>query len=790
MSHRRTPFRVSLVVALSLALGLPAAQSAQSATRDEPPPPPTAPARPGYSAVTAMTPLAADPGSPFDRVTRLATAPARGERAAPAPGGGLLTDGRPPGQIPRPDGPRPDGPPTTGPGAVPCALDAVTTLTPTALADFLTDPAVTADGCLSGLIWRWDARLAPVLSDAHAQAVADRVTALSPTHDGSGRSHLYELWTYLHAAVYHDFARPEIDLGDAPTLASFQRAITTYAGSPRTFEPTRDNGWTLREALFVAGSPGLRHRQLPLVRKVLATMAPGTPTATEPAWGGAALGALTVNYLGVHPGNQDAAFHAAVVADPGYRAAFRAFSGHVHLKGTANAWVVRDALGEYGRFGLIDALRATIVPDLGRLLGTARVNFGEFSPPWAILVSWLNHYDDCRRHNVCVDQIEQRLFPHTIRYDNGAITVRTALPRDTVDQLYYASQQVKAHFFRVLGTEAPLGGDTNARLTVHLYASRADYEVFHPLLTGLPTDNGGIYIERTATFYTYQRTPQDSTLTLEELFRHEYVHYLNGRWAVPGTFGEGPWYTDDRTTAMDEGTAEFLDGATRDDGVAVRKSLVRSVIRDTAGGGPRMTVDELLHATYEGDGFRFYSYAGLFFEFLWLERPSLIREMYGHLRADRPTAFDAWRQRLGSDTALQYAYDTFLDRQIARVDELFVPDTAYTPNDRLTLATAAQVRRAFAEATRYTPVCRDNGDRYVMPRFRCTGRITARLSDAAAPDRVFQDMSETVDHFLLDRAAPAATNLADMVCSFGPVDIWPSGESGTASYACEGPLRR
>ncbi len=101
------------------------------------------------------------------------------------------------------------------------------------------------------------------------------------------------------------------------------------------------------------------------------------------------------------------------------------------------------------------------------------------------------------------------------------------------------------------------------------------------------TDNGGIYIERGATFYTYQRrVPQDSRLTLEELFRHEYVHYLNGRRAVPGYFGEGPWYQGDRTTAMDEGTAEFFDGATRDDGVAVRKSLVESVVRTPPAAGP------------------------------------------------------------------------------------------------------------------------------------------------------------------------------------------------------------
>ncbi|GAA3038020.1 hypothetical protein GCM10020000_15130 [Streptomyces olivoverticillatus] len=225
------------------------------------------------------------------------------------------------------------------------------------------------------------------------------------------------------------------------------------------------------------------------------------------------------------------------------------------------------------------------------------------------------------------------------------------------------------------------------------------------------TNNGGIYVERGATFYTYQRrVPQDSTLTLEELFRHEYTHYLNGRWAVPGMFGDAPWYTGDLTTAMDEGTAEFFDGATRDDGIKVRKSLVKGVITDTAGGRPRMTVNQFLHATYDGDGFRFYDYAGTFFEFLWTEHPSLLREMYGYQRANDPKGFDAWRTRMGSDAAIQREYDAFLDEQIADVDGLYVPDTHFTPNGSLDYSRPEEVRSAFIKATGITPACTGNGD--------------------------------------------------------------------------------
>ncbi|MGW7052238.1 collagenase [Streptomyces sp. NPDC054887] len=777
MSQLRSLCRPLLAAAAAVALLAPLGQVARAEESGTRPPAAAAPQGPR------------SPGGehPRDEVDRLARAPRSTPAPAPAPGG--QAKGRTPGRQSPAAAHRAGSAPTTAAG-VACTLDGVTGLTPERFTDFLADPAVTADGCLAALVWRWDARLAPVMSDAHVQAVSRRVAALSGSHDGRNSTHLLEMLTYLHAVAYHDFSRTEIDVTDPPTTEAMRRALHAFGTAPRTFAVTRTNAESLREALYAGSAPGLRHSQLGLIKKVLATMDKYHKGQYDNAsWGGAALAALSVNYLGVYPGNKDTAFHALVARSDAYRAAFRAFAHHTHLKGTVNEWVVRDALSEYGRFGQIAELTGRTVPDLGALLPVAERNFGTGRAPWAALASWLNFYEACAPYGVCKADIERRIFPHTYTYDGGAIKVRTGLDRATVDQLYYASKQVKAQFHRVVGSLEPLAGDTNASLGVVLYASRADYENYHPLLTGMGTANGGVYIERGATFYTYQRrVPQDSSLTLEELFRHEYVHYLNGRWAVPGYFGEGPWYSGDRTTAMDEGTAEFFDGATRDDGVAVRKSLVRSVIADTAGGRPRMSVDQLLHATYDGDGFRFYAYAGTFFEFLWTERPALLRQMYRHLRADDPAAFDAWRARLGDDDGLQRAYDAFLDAQIAKVDDLFVPHTTYTPNDRLEDDSVAAVREDLQSATAAHPDCVEKGGPG-MRRFACTGRITARLSDATDAGRVFQDMSETVDHFILDRAEGASNNLGDMNCSFDEVEIWPNGRAGTSSYACEGPLR-
>ncbi|MGW0389896.1 collagenase [Streptomyces sp. NPDC003042] len=808
MSQHRAVRTSLLSAAVAVTLLATAGQAVtQAADRGSPA------AAPGVNAPAASVPAALASGAsvapnPFDEVERLANARELTPAPAPGPGGQAVTDGRIPGAAPaatvptsaasaeRMEKSRELASAQAAPTArslvvaVPCTLDGIKNLTPEQFADFLADQAVLADGCLRGLIWTWDARLAPVMSDAHVQAVSRRISSLAAAHDGRNSSHLEEMFTYLHAAAYHDHSRSEIDLTDAPTVDAVRRAIADFGAAARTFDVTASNARTLREALYAGSAPGLRQHQLGLIKKVLATMDPAHPaTHLDAGWAGAALAGLSVNYLGVYPGNRDTAFHAAVAADPAYRAAFKAFSGHTHLKGTGNSWVARDALSEYGRFGQVEGLEGQVVADLGALLEPVKSAFGNGSPQWASLVSWLNVYEACKPYGVCKEDIEKQIFPYTYTYDNGAIKVRTGLDQATVDQLYYASKQVKAQYHRVLGTEQPLAGDPNSTLNIVLYGSRADYENYHPILTGYDTDNGGIYIENGATFYTYQRrVPQDSSLTLEELFRHEYTHYLNGRYAVPGFFGEGPWYEGDRTTAMDEGTAEFFDGATRDNGIAVRKSLVKSIINDTAGGGPRMSVQQVLNATYDGDGFRFYSYAGTFFEFLWTEKPTQLREMYTHLRNNDVAAYDSWRHRMGADTYLQRDYDRFLDAQIAKVDELFVPNTTFTPNGQLRDAALASVKSSFATATYNTPDCVENGAPGKR-RFTCTGRITANLKNWRSDDQNFKDMSETVDYFILDRAGAASNNLADMNCSFGPLQIWDSKVAGSAGYSCEGPLR-
>ncbi|WP_307853110.1 collagenase [Kitasatospora sp. RG8] len=765
-----------LSAALTAALAVPLIQSAQAAA-------PSAPVATQGAASAQAAP------APADQAAHRA-APGGAGSAGPQgwPGAAALqpTTGSQPGDPAAPALADVAGQATT------CSPEAFTSLSPAALADFLSDRSHTYQKCLRPLLVNWNVQTAKVMTPAHVQAVANRITELAPRFDGANNLNQQELWYFLHVAVLFDFGHAEIDISDAASVGAIDRAIRAYTANPRVLDPTSTNGDTMGELLQTSTAPGLRVARLPLVKQVLRMFAPGSPVVGDHGWNWAVQGALQINFQGIENVGEDpqGLFRAAVAADADYRQAFRAYAGYTHLKGTDSEWAAGDAMLEYGRFAGIASLKAELTADIGPTLQQATGVFGRLSRPWGNLVGPVNSLGLCGQYNVCREVLKQEFFPNTYTYDNGSLIVRTALDRATADQLYYATKQVKAQFFRVLGTDQPLTGDNHPVLTVQLYDTKSHYQALQSPLFGIgDVNNGGMFLEEQSSFYTYQRTSTESYFSLEELFRHEYTHYLNARWAIPEVGYTERW-PGAATFAMNEGTAEYFAGSTGKDGVKARKYMVRQIGWDDQAGTPRLSVDRILHATWEGEGFSAYPYAATFFNLLGEKHPDQLAEMYRLLRADDLDGYNAWRDRLGRDAALQREYTAYLDAEIPLADSLYVPVTHYTANGSLTYAWASEVQNAFAAATQNTPVCKDNADWNNKMRFSCTGRITANLTNSADAGQVRKDMAATIDHFLLSRGGAAANNLADMNCWFGKVDVWPTGRAGSAEYSCEGPLRR
>jgi hypothetical protein len=300
---------------------------------------------------------------------------------------------------------------------------------------------------------------------------------------------------------------------------------------------------------------------------------------------------------------------------------------------------------------------------------------------------------------------------------------------------------------------------------MYVYGSRADYENFHGFLFAMDTNNGGIYIERDGTFYTYERTQNDSIYTLEELLRHEYTHYVLSRYTVPGMWGDAPYYSNDRLTWFDEGAAEFFAGSTQADGVLHRKNKIEGVRND---GANRMTTSEIVTATY--GNFRFYDYATAMMYFLSEKRPATFAGLFQTLRNGDVAGFDALVNGLKAGDA-QAAFTAFTDGLVAEYPLLpdFHSGLAFDP-DTFLYSDVGQVQAAMTKvdpAAQCTKVFST-----LNQRVACTGTLGAGVAS-----------DTTVDSRIKALLATGVNNWKTMNCHYAK-----QGDSGS-SYYCEVGIR-
>jgi len=342
------------------------------------------------------------------------------------------------------------------------------------------------------------------------------------------------------------------------------------------------------------------------------------------------------------------------------------------------------------------------------------------------------------------EQLKARVFSNTYTYDGGSLVFCTPLDARTVRDLYDAVRECKAQFFRVTQALRPIDDDSNAALTLRIYGSMQDYHDYQRFLYSLGTDNGGMYIENWATFFTYQRTSEESIYTLEELTRHEYIHYLDAYFLLVPSFGDSPWYDNDHLTWHAEGLAEFLAGSRRTHGVPVRRNQLNGALSS----GAPMTIAEIIGATY-ASGFGFYPNAAMFFQFLHEEHPELHWAYFRALHADDMAAFDALAQGWRADGALQEEYDSYLPRVSGELEDgtrLAAEDlpTGYKP-EVLYGVTLAHIQSDIESVLPAGTIAAAEGRFH----FSATMNITIPDADESTPEQFQAEFGRQLDQALV-----------------------------------------
>ena len=305
--------------------------------------------------------------------------------------------------------------------------------------------------------------------------------------------------------------------------------------------------------------------------------------------------------------------------------------------------------------------------------------YGEWTAPSLEAVEMLCYLYDCEYadgtpidEDGIIESVHDWLLPNRTTFDDETIIFKTgdAVTPEKIETLYWAMKEVRSQFHRVTLNDLPLEqGNADDSLIAVIYNSPADYQ-YNNFLYGLSTSNGGIYIESWGTFFTYERTPQESIYTLEDLFRHEFTHYLQGRYLEPGMWWQHPIYDNERLTWFDEGEAEFIAGSSRLNGVQTRRTMVENIAWEEV---DRMSLAEVVNAQY--GSWAFYTYGFAFFDYMYKNRMDMFLEMIDYIKGGNGSAFDDLMNEIANDEQLNGYYQEHMDELKANQDSFSDPVT-------------------------------------------------------------------------------------------------------------------
>ena len=442
--------------------------------------------------------------------------------------------------------------------------------------------------------------------------------------------------------------------------------------------------------------------------------------------------------------------------------------------------VIESAIDTLGWFGVLDAATATAAR--GALSDAWRIQ-DRFSASWVTCVLNLDEfYDATLDDGTVLDQPALRaeltdiVLPNEYVYEDGRFTFITPLPETTTDLVYDSLMEVRAQFFRKTTFLDPVPNDPNENLTIVLYESQDHYRAYQTFLYGTDTNNGGINVESQGTFFIYDRTPGQGRFTLEEIARHEYVHYLDNRYVIHGSFNEAPIYENDRMTWYNEGLADWLVGSTRDQGVLTLEGSLDIIRTDPT----RMTIADFIGISY-ASGSRFYRYAALFLNYLDQHRNDLLVRLFSAIRTNDLVLLDTLYNEMKTDSTLQANYDAFIDARLAEVQAgtgLFsenVP-TVRTP-DILPAGNLNAIQTDLSTSLPVTSITGGDG------RYRAEGVLTLPVN--GDPVDVLHERFELQLDQALVNLTPMSSNLVSAVAWFGDVTV--TGNTAQASFIVDGP---
>tara|TARA_R110002124_G_scaffold108098_2_gene260687 strand:- start:2250 stop:4895 length:2646 start_codon:yes stop_codon:yes gene_type:complete len=268
------------------------------------------------------------------------------------------------------------------------------------------------------------------------------------------------------------------------------------------------------------------------------------------------------------------------------------------------------------------------------------------------------------------DQYYDEQFTNIYLFNDSEIEIHTFLEESKAYELYLALREAKANFFKLTKNTSAIDTDPNEVIKMYIFKSEENYENLGSMFFNIPTSNGGIYIESAGSLYTYDR--ESETLPLDMLLKHEYVHYLDGRYNIHGTYGELEFY--DWSTGIyswwTEGLANYVASASGEDGYYISEYSASWISNN---GGNHFNLKESLRNSYNNGG-ALYAYSESAWGYLNTIMPENIHEMFELVSSNSTQSFWDLVNSIADDSSLEQGYIEYLNQVTSDYDNNIIED--------------------------------------------------------------------------------------------------------------------
>ncbi|RKI51013.1 collagenase [Corallococcus sp. AB004] len=521
------------------------------------------------------------------------------------------------------------------------------------------------EDCLNSLFYATAPQSGQIFIESKMVTIANALTVSAQQYAGNNSAQTLQLILFLRAGYYVQFYQSgTVGSYGASLRDAIRPALAAFVANTHFTDVNDAHGAVLREFVILIDSAVEAAQHLGTLRGLLDRFNASAEASYYMS------GATNSVYQVLYRSHSNAGFLAAVQADPSILQSLESFITRTeHLLGTSNQYLTVNAARELARFlRHTGPLQTLTRPKVKAVIDNHSMT-GPSAGVWVGTAEMVDFYDkaNCAYYGTCDFRrtVEQTVLG--ITHTCGA-TLRMRAQHMTATQLTQSCGQLatqETYFHDTLKTNrVPVASDNNTSLEVIIFDSSLDYQNYAGVLFGISTNNGGMYLEgdpaasgNQARFISYEAEWLRPSFEVWNL-RHEYVHYLDGRYNMKGDFNTS---TSQPTVWWIEGLAEYI-SKKNDNAGAV-----------TLGKSKAFQLSEVLRNSYSSSADRVYSWGYLATRFMFERHADQVDTFLAQFRAGNYTPY---RQSLD---ALGTANDTEFHQWIDCVSRAADPSVCVPP---------------------------------------------------------------------------------------------------------------